>query len=516
MREHLKGFGRIGVIAGTLALAACATPQGETHAPRIQGPPPQPLPPAEAPAGLNQPGDPALASEYSMMDRADALLDAIGDSPPDFSFSYDGGRLFAWAVGESLIVEEPREDGYVLYLFEDGQPRPFFLRTPLFAAGFDRDGLSVIYTREGGVFTGRDAWRQNSDALSLQLRGEAVYSASQRSEWVLDDARAWAQAFDWVLQVRLDWEESWADEGDWQHYRRRTGASDARRALREERQRRREAGERFRRWRDNGFAGPAPEGIGRRREGDRRAERRRDRNADTSPDRRREPNREARTDRPRDRDGDGQPDRRRDATADREPDRPRDRERPRDRNRPDVPVAGVPDVAPPTPSQPVEQVTARPPRERPRSPVRDSEPPPVLRDSDAPPRNGSAIVPAIAIEQEAERRRAEEARGRRQQQDEAERAERQRRQEERRQQEADAREAQRAEEARRQAEAAESRRQQAAAAESQRREAEAAEARRREAQAAAEARAAAEAQAAERRRQEEEEERRRRAEQNPV
>jgi len=251
-----------------------ATPAPETAAPpvtpdprqvEVQAPAPVALPaqPVAAPA---QPvaADAVEPGAYAWLDRADALLDAIADAPPDFTFDHDRALFYGWRVGETLIVEEARRDDYALYLFDsDGQV--FFVRTPDFAAGFDRDRLAVVYTRGGGVFTGADLARDGWGALALRRRGEVVHRAIERRRWDLAAARDWADAQIWIELVRDEWEEQWERDRELALYRRRAEADAARRALREERRRRREQAELFRRWRDGGFVGTPPPGVERPR-----------------------------------------------------------------------------------------------------------------------------------------------------------------------------------------------------------------------------------------------------------
>lgn len=546
MGGRSRRLGWSGTAGAALALSACATPYDDHAVSSARPPKPARTPIHYQPPIGARPSLPALPRDqaapaepdaYAWMDRADALLDAIADSPPDFSFTFEGERMFAWTIEDVLILEESREDGYALYLFQGGQSRPFYVRTPDYAAGFERGELAVIYTRAGEIFAGDGGWRRNGNAMTLRLRGEALHRAAQRRQWDLDSARAWARAQIWAEHARLIWEQAWLRDLEWQRYRRRIEVEASRRALHEERNRRGEAAERFRRWRDGGFTGSPPRGAQPRREGegDERPDRRRDRDGSRQPDRRGDrvegqpperPRERVRVDPPgppRETVGGDQPERPRDLRPGLPPTRSEPAERPRD-HRGDARLPRGNDAAggspPPQAGDPDPHYDVQPPPgapvERPERPRRAIEEP-HRADPPAPPQSGVDIVPIAQIEPEAEpgRLRAE-ADLRRQERETADRAERERREREEnaeRQRQAAADEARRG--------AAEAERQQAAAEEARRREDEAAqrrqtetdadeEARRRAAQAAAEA-----AQAAERRLREEEEERRRRPELNP-
>ena len=523
----VKGLGWAGVAAAAFGLSGCVAPAGRPFVSQAA--------PAHAPQPVQAAPAPVELGAYSWLDRSDALLEAIGVAPPDYSFSYDGARLYAWTVGDVLIVEEPSEGGYTLYLYEAGQARPFFVRTPQFAAGFDRTELAVIYTRAGEVHAGAEAWRQNKDAFTLQLRGEAIRAAAQRGQWDLDAVEDWAEVELEIETARVIWTEAFANRGEWRRYRERSDAAASRRALREERDRRRELAQRYRQWRAGGFAGAPPEGInwtgrrnreaapGRLRDRDAQADRERRRDRDAGPGRPRD--RDAQADRERPRDGAQQPP----ARADAEP-RPRrtgadETTRNSGRVAPVEGVAAVPVAGIDREAERRQQETAR--RLERQEPVLIERRLPAAADQDAPSqveqagesgrrqeaeaaaRQAAAAAAAAEREQaqaEAARRRQSEADAALAREVEAEAARRQEAERQQAESEAALRRQAEAEDAlRREAEAGAARRQEA-----ERQQAEAEAARRREAEAEAARRREAEAEAA-RRQEAEAEERRRQA-----
>lgn len=244
-----------------LSLSACVAPFEQSYEP------------AALPAPLAT--EPALDA-YAWLDRADALLDAIADAPPDYTFDHQARTLFAWEVDDVLIVEEPGAEGYVLYLFDPGQNWPFFVRTPDFAAGFDRQDLRVVYARDGDIFTGSALWRNAHGAPGFYQRGFDIRRAAQRSRWDRDAARAWSDVQIDVIETRSAWDDRWRADRNWENYRRRSEAEASRAALQDERRRRREARDAFRRWRNEGAAGMPPPGVRRPERGE-RADRPRDR-----------------------------------------------------------------------------------------------------------------------------------------------------------------------------------------------------------------------------------------------
>lgn len=85
-------------LTATMGLSACVTVQDDLGQPGVLAPKPVSL------------------DAYAWLDRSDALLDAIAQSPPDYSFDHAGQQFYAWEVDDVLIVEEVSANGYVLYL----------------------------------------------------------------------------------------------------------------------------------------------------------------------------------------------------------------------------------------------------------------------------------------------------------------------------------------------------------------------------------------------------------------
>ena len=365
-------------LAATMGLSACVTVQDDLGQARVLAPKPVSL------------------DAYAWLDRSDALLDAIAQSPPDFSFDHAGQQFYAWEVEGVLIVEEVGANGYVLYLYDEGQDWPFFIRTPDEAAGFDGQELAVVYTRDGDVLVDADRWGSNPRFQPLQLRGREVRLAARQSRWDRSAAQAWVAVEAFVSATRNSWDERWRADREWELYRTRIEAEADRARLQGERRRRRDAGQDFRRWREGGFNGAPP--------------RRRDRDGDGRPDRPRD--REDRPNRPDggvtrpDRSGDGRPDRPNRPGGPDRPDRPRDRD-----DRPVPPVVQPRPEQPrpgPRPAPPVDETLIAPerpePEYRPTAPDRLSRP----RVADeAPPQDSSAIISReelLRSEEERDRR----------------------------------------------------------------------------------------------------------------
>jgi hypothetical protein len=379
MRDWVRRLNWVGVVCAAGGLSACVMPLAESDFADPLGAPPIDVDPRPLlnPAAQALAGQGAEAAVYAWIDRTADLLELIGQSPPDFAFGYRGTARFGWDIDGWLLIEEPAGDGRNLFLFEPGSREPYFVRDIQAGHGFDRGRWTVTYMPEGTVLPASEMGRWRSHADALRRHAIALFDAARSEQRAqsggYDDA--W---FDWtpsLFEIWFEWEETRRSDRRWRDYRRdREVRRDP--AREEQRRRRRETAEAFRRWRDGGFQGAPPPGIDRRRwdhNGDGIPDRRRrDRNGDGSPDRPRDG--AARPDRPRDRHGQsdvprerprdrgGQPNRPRDVEGDDRPDRPRDREG-RPDHTPDRPSRGDRPTSPTTPDAQAEQPRQRRPEQ---------------------------------------------------------------------------------------------------------------------------------------------------------
>jgi len=148
------------VVVPPPVIAAEAQP---VPAPLPVAPPVNAAPPSPPPAPIAAPVIPAAA--FYLIDQADSLAQALGDSPPDFTFRYDGIDCWAWVSrgGEVLIVE-PGRDGVVQYYFDQGESAPYLIRDSDFAYGFDGPELVHVYDNSGRLWTAALTNRQHYDS----------------------------------------------------------------------------------------------------------------------------------------------------------------------------------------------------------------------------------------------------------------------------------------------------------------------------------------------------------------
>ena len=211
--------------------------------------PPAPPAPAYADAAL-----------YRYIDDADALLDTVGASPPDYGFRYDGIDCWAWELnGGDRVLAEPVDNHYRFYAFAPGDAFPFFV-------GERRLFVRLCRSRTGSRVRQRratDRLASPSDAIAgggawLAERGRAMRVASAR--------RAPVSASDWASELYLFQRHrialrrlaprrragrAIASESGSRHRR------DWRARLGNENSDRRDRADRFDRWRRDGYRGDA-------------------------------------------------------------------------------------------------------------------------------------------------------------------------------------------------------------------------------------------------------------------
>jgi len=234
---------RIGSVAGVIvALLASVALPGMAAA--------QDAPPMAAAASDNA---------YRYIDDADALLDAMGTSPPDHGFRFDGIDCWAWAMADgSTILAEPLGDDYRYYIFAPGDDYPFFVGDKTYAYGFDRRTLAAVYGDNGDLIDPSDDIVEGAQWLSD--RGFGMKRAMRTPEPVY--AGDWADSIGWFggIELRLD---TWRNRPGWIRYRTGPGRwhhRDWREKLGAEGQKRRERADWFDRWRRSGYRGRPQDG----------------------------------------------------------------------------------------------------------------------------------------------------------------------------------------------------------------------------------------------------------------
>ena len=238
-------------------------------APPITYAAPLPMAPMQAPSP-QMPIAPRLAPQphvspiaYYWIDQADSYAQAIGNSPPDFSFACGGVDCWAWISrdGEVLIVE-PARDGVLQYFFAPRETSPYLARDSYSSFAFDGRDLVQVYDNHGRIYTSGLSDRARYDGQALQQRGRALFSASLRQRrWDRGSATAWsAQYADYGYYDGWNsgWGGGWRDLPDWDRYERDHRHRHPPRHLDDEHRDRDDARRRFEDWHRHGDQGAPP------------------------------------------------------------------------------------------------------------------------------------------------------------------------------------------------------------------------------------------------------------------
>lgn len=209
------------------------------------------LAPAEAQRGADNPAD------YEWIDRADSLWEAIGDAPPDYSFTFEDAAPWAWRTGDGhvIIVEDAGDNGIRSYYFEPGQDAPFLAVEPGASFGYDEDGRAMVYGPDGGPLAREDwgQWREQADALLDRAHDLFVAMRGEPQEAI--DTEAWVDASPYIFGFIQLWDEGKRRHPGWQRHRSRYDWIAWRNRLEAERLRRRGLADAFNRWRQGGYHG---------------------------------------------------------------------------------------------------------------------------------------------------------------------------------------------------------------------------------------------------------------------
>lgn len=157
--------------------------------------PPAPL--AQAPA--------ANYDEDAYWDEASRADDYYDDRAPDYAFDYGEEEPAAWVDGGDILrlVERLVGGGERYYYYRRGEDRPYYVRDPDYAYGYDRGQLVTVYDARTRRALAREDARQRSEqagrylARSQELRRAAARTDAQdRRQLDRAQYRQWRQRED--------------------------------------------------------------------------------------------------------------------------------------------------------------------------------------------------------------------------------------------------------------------------------------------------------------------------------
>ena len=218
--------------AGGLALAACSPKPAQAPAalaPLASLPLAQDAGVASAPAPLAQALPPAprartgrLATpddQYAYADRAQAMSEAFGDAPPDYTFDYGGGEQpWVWrGDDQSTRVAEPLPDGsYRYYYYEPGADTPYLVQDPGY--GYDNGVLVVIYDAQGRPMPAQYVDRDAVVAGQFLYRAQQIYQAALNQRRQAVAQAQWAARANIIAAEQSRWVASQSSDPGWSAY----------------------------------------------------------------------------------------------------------------------------------------------------------------------------------------------------------------------------------------------------------------------------------------------------------
>ena len=209
--------------------------------------------PAPEPERSGAPGD------YAWIDRADALWEAIGDSPPDFAFTFEDVEPWAWQLrdGHVILVEEAAE-GMRSYYFEPRSDVPFLAVEPGASFAFEDGELVMAYGPDGTALGEIEGMARYEQGMALFDRARQLKQAMRPQSARPVDSGAWLESSLYLGGFLNQWDQGFAARPEWRAQRDTAAARDWRYRLQAERSRRQALGQGFRRWREGGFQGQPP------------------------------------------------------------------------------------------------------------------------------------------------------------------------------------------------------------------------------------------------------------------
>ena len=158
---------------------------------------------------------------YAFSDKAYTVGYGFGDSPPDFSFDYQGLRPWAWVSdsGYEMIVEPLPDGSNRYYYFQPGSDGPFLVRDPEYAYGYRDGAFSAVYDPYGRPMPDAYLERLADPAGRYFGRGQSLLSASQGDSRVPVSRNDWYARRPKIEAERNRWQAAQQWDNQWRAYR---------------------------------------------------------------------------------------------------------------------------------------------------------------------------------------------------------------------------------------------------------------------------------------------------------
>ena len=189
------------------------------------GPPP-PVAYGPAVAAL-EPGQPLRVTalgpapeRYRYIDDAYEMVDAFGDSPPDYAFDYGGAEPWVWRSGGGYYrVVEAIPDGYREYYYGPQDDVPFLVRDPRYSYAYDGGALVAVYDIYGRVQPAGFVTRQSDYAARYYARARTLHYAALHQERRQPYADQWRARQQSLEAPRHRWAQERERDSEWRRLR---------------------------------------------------------------------------------------------------------------------------------------------------------------------------------------------------------------------------------------------------------------------------------------------------------
>ena len=156
-------------------------------------------------------------TRYGYTDRAYAMSRAFGDTPPDYTVSYDGTSPWVWRSDDgSYRMVEQLPGGQRTYYYERGADRPFYITDPDGGYAYDGDNLVGLYGPDGAPLSDSYAQQRAGIAARYYDRSRAIYHAAQYSQRQAAYADDWQARRENLFQQQQRWNAARSRDSDWQ------------------------------------------------------------------------------------------------------------------------------------------------------------------------------------------------------------------------------------------------------------------------------------------------------------
>jgi hypothetical protein len=175
---------------------------------------------------------------YRPVERAYALGEAFGDTPPDYTVDYDGTRPWVWRTDEGAYrVVERLPQGDRSYYYDERSNDPYFVRDGDYGYAYDNGDLIGVYDGDGAPIDDARAARRADAAARYFDRARALRRAAESERRQAAYDREWQDRRADVADQQRRWRDAGQRDADWRTWRE-ARAADERRAFDGERRQR--------------------------------------------------------------------------------------------------------------------------------------------------------------------------------------------------------------------------------------------------------------------------------------